>query len=363
MLVVSDIAADIAPDAEPSVSSIHTMPEDEESRVDADQPSDPDEPYVADDSVDASSPVPRDARLVELAEFTEFDDGVVPGDESADFIRISIPEPGSGDDAAAGRGESSSDSPAVVTISTSPPPPTVDEPGEVGTAPAAPRDDTPDIGSVIPGELGFTFSSDADGVGPEHSGSADGAATGAADGDGRDSGKSAGSDSDDDVEGRARRRDQALASLRDIDDEPDADSRPLITGGPRWYRQKIRQYGPLGGLVAMAAFGLIGWLSLLIGTGRISGAIGLVFGATAAPGLLLFGAPFGASSSYPLAILLSVPIWLALGWLAGRRTARRAAPVWTDFVVNLAWLGVAVLVGVVLALMLASMNLGQSIIG
>ena len=71
---------------------------------------------------------------------------------------------------------------------------------------------------------------------------------------------------------------------------------------------RIRVLGPLLGLVPMALFGAIAWLSLRLGDGRTSGLLGLVAGVAAAPGLLFAGAPFADDSSYPMAVVASIPI-------------------------------------------------------
>jgi hypothetical protein len=137
--------------------------------------------------------------------------------------------------------------------------------------------------------------------------------------------------------------------------------RPL-TEGPRWYRTRIRVLGPLLGLLPMAVLGAASWTILQVGEGRTSGLLGLVTGVSAAPGLLVVGAPFADESSYPLAVVASAPLWLLLGFLASRRATRRVIASWRDYWRELLVLAVAVIVGAVAALVIATAVLGESLI-
>lgn len=112
----------------------------------------------------------------------------------------------------------------------------------------------------------------------------------------------------------------------------------------------------------MAVMGAIAILAGRAGTGRSSGLLELLGGVSAAPGLLVAGAPFADSSRYPLAVLASVPLWLALGFLASRRATRRAVASWRDYWRELTWLTVGVVLGAVGALIAATAILGESLI-
>ena len=136
---------------------------------------------------------------------------------------------------------------------------------------------------------------------------------------------------------------------------------PLIAG-PRWYRSRIRVLGPLVGLVPMGVLGAIGWLSLRLGEGRTSGLIGLVGGVSAAPGLLLAGAPFADDSVYPRAVVASVPLWLLLGLLASRRATRSTVASWRDYWREMLLLSVSVVIGAIVALIVAAASLTQSLV-
>jgi hypothetical protein len=116
------------------------------------------------------------------------------------------------------------------------------------------------------------------------------------------------------------------------------------------------------GLVPMALLGAMAWLALRVGDGRTSGLIGLVGGVSAAPGLLIAGAPLADDSSYPLAVLASVPLWLCLGFLASRRATVSPIAAWRDYWREMLWMTVAVVIGACAALIAATAILGESLI-
>lgn len=103
-------------------------------------------------------------------------------------------------------------------------------------------------------------------------------------------------------------------------------------------------------------------MALRVGDGKTSGLIGLVGGVSAAPGLLVAGAPFADDAMYPVAVLASVPLWLALGFLASRRATRTPIAAWSDYARELFWLTVAVVLGSCGALIAATTILGESLI-
>lgn len=112
----------------------------------------------------------------------------------------------------------------------------------------------------------------------------------------------------------------------------------------------------------MALIGGTAWLVLKLGDGRTSGLFGLGAGVTAAPGLLVAGAPFADSGNYPLAVVGSIPLWAALGALASRRATARPVATWRDYTRELAWLTIAVAVGAIAALAVAAVALGESLV-
>jgi hypothetical protein len=124
---------------------------------------------------------------------------------------------------------------------------------------------------------------------------------------------------------------------------------PLIEG-PRWYRSRIRLWGPLLGLLPPATIGLIAVAALRLSDSAWSGAVGLIGGVLAAPCLLLVGAPFGEQSLYPVAIVASGVLWLLVGLLASRRATRNPMATWPDFWRHYAWVAGGIWVGCVAAL-------------
>ena len=141
----------------------------------------------------------------------------------------------------------------------------------------------------------------------------------------------------------------------------DVSHEPLIAG-PRWYRTRLRVFGPLLGLAPMVVLGAASWLILRIGDGRTSGVLGLVTGVSAAPGLLLVGAPFADQARYPLAVIASAPLWLVLGALAGRRATRTAIASWRDYWREMVFLTLAVVLGAIGALVVATVALGEPLV-
>ena len=112
----------------------------------------------------------------------------------------------------------------------------------------------------------------------------------------------------------------------------------------------------------MALLGAASWLALRVADGRTSGLLGLVAGVSAAPGLLVVGAPFADDAQYPLAVAASIPIWLALGFLASRRATRATCASWSDYWREMTFLTVAVVLGAIAALAAATWILGESLL-
>jgi hypothetical protein len=112
----------------------------------------------------------------------------------------------------------------------------------------------------------------------------------------------------------------------------------------------------------MALFGAISALVLRAGDGRTSGLTGLVAGVSAAPGLLVAGAPLADDAQYPLAVLASAPLWLFLGFVASRRATTSPIAAWRDYWRELFWLTVAVVLGASIALIAATAILGESLL-
>lgn len=101
---------------------------------------------------------------------------------------------------------------------------------------------------------------------------------------------------------------------------------------------------------------------LQTGDGRTSGVLGLVSGVAAAPGLLVVGAPFADDARYPVAVVASAALWLVLGFLASRRATRTTIASWRDYWRELTYLTLAVILGAIGALVVATVVLGESLV-
>ena len=146
----------------------------------------------------------------------------------------------------------------------------------------------------------------------------------------------------------------------DPTDSGRAGDRPLIDG-PRWYRARIRSWGPLAGLVIPTIVGALSYASLEYSDASWSGAVGLVGGIIAAPGLLVVGAPFGDSSLYSLAITASGLLWLIVGLIASRQATRNPLATWADYWRHYLWLAGGIWVGAGIALGLATVSIGEAL--
>lgn len=142
----------------------------------------------------------------------------------------------------------------------------------------------------------------------------------------------------------------------------DVPSGAPLTEGPRWYRTRIRRWGPLVGLLVPGTVGAIAYLSLRLSDAPWSGAVGLIGGVFAAPVLLLVGAPFGERSLYPVAIVASVVLWVLVGLLASRRATRNPMATWSDYWRHFAWMCGGIWVGCGLALGIAAFAISDSLI-
>ena len=83
---------------------------------------------------------------------------------------------------------------------------------------------------------------------------------------------------------------------------------------------------------------------------------------SAAPGLLIVGAPFADDSQYPMAVLCSIPLWLLLGFVASRRATRSTVASWRDYWREMIYLTIAVILGAIAALAAATYILGESLL-
>jgi hypothetical protein len=135
-----------------------------------------------------------------------------------------------------------------------------------------------------------------------------------------------------------------------------------VPGGPRWYRTRLRTRGPI---VALAPPIIVALLSIAVTRlfdSRLSGLAGLFGTLVAAPALLFVGAPFTGASSYLVAAVASAVIWAAIGWGAARRSTRNPTAQWSEFWREYAWMAGGIAAGVVVALIAASVIIGDSLL-
>lgn len=113
--------------------------------------------------------------------------------------------------------------------------------------------------------------------------------------------------------------------------------------------------------MAPAIVGAVAYASLEYSDAAWSGAVGLLGGVAAAPGLLVVGAPFGDSSLYSIAIAASGVLWVAVGLLASRRATRNPLATWADYWRHFLWLAGGIWMGAGIALGLATIALGEAL--
>lgn len=135
-----------------------------------------------------------------------------------------------------------------------------------------------------------------------------------------------------------------------------------VPAGPRWYRSRIRRYGPPLALALPVALWVLDAAVRQFLGGRLRGWTSLVLRVCAAPGLLAVGYPFATSSERPLGLVLSVPVWLVVGYAAARVATRNPVATFRDYWRAYLWLAGAVFAGAGLALVLAGVLLGRSLV-
>jgi len=120
-------------------------------------------------------------------------------------------------------------------------------------------------------------------------------------------------------------------------------------------------FGPFLALAIPATIGLVAYASLQLSDSAWSGAVGLIGGYFAAPALLAIGAPFADRTIYPIAALASGAMWFLVGVLATRRATRNPMATWGDFWRHYSWMLLGIWVGVVLALAVATVQIGSDV--
>jgi hypothetical protein len=135
-----------------------------------------------------------------------------------------------------------------------------------------------------------------------------------------------------------------------------------VPGGMRAYRRAIRSAGPLWGLTPPALLGGLAFLLLRGSTSTVRGVGGFAAAVIAAPGLLAAGVPLSSgATTYLAAIAGSAVLWFVIGLIASRRATVSPVATWADFWKEYVWLFLAVVVGVLLALVAANLILGRAL--
>ena len=135
-----------------------------------------------------------------------------------------------------------------------------------------------------------------------------------------------------------------------------------VLEGPLWYRGRIRRLGPFVALLVPIGLWLLDVVVRAALSGRLRGWSTLVLRLSAAPGLLAVGYPFALESERPLGMLISVPIWLLVDFVAARVATRNPVAVFRDFWRAYAWLAAAVVVGAVAAIVLGGVLTNTSLV-
>jgi len=132
---------------------------------------------------------------------------------------------------------------------------------------------------------------------------------------------------------------------------------PVVPRGPLHYRRRLRRLGPLIGLAApVVAIGAAAavWRFWPCPAGARCVARAVVawgFGALALPTAVLVGLPFnGGTIRVTLVAVTSALVWLAVGFVAGRRATRVPVAAWRDWAREYLWLAVPLWLGVLVGL-------------
>lgn len=131
-----------------------------------------------------------------------------------------------------------------------------------------------------------------------------------------------------------------------------------LPDGWREHRRLVRRRGPIWALAVPSCAGLLALVSLWHNAQWWRGAAGLVLAVAAAPLLPVAGVPASSDATRVAgAIAASAVVWLALGWLAARRSTRIPGASWPEWRRDFARLALGYMVGGWAALALAGMVL------
>lgn len=150
------------------------------------------------------------------------------------------------------------------------------------------------------------------------------------------------------------------------EESPDQDSSAAgsagVAHGPQWYRRRIRWWGPLLAFVVPGVLGALAWAIRELFSGGASGWTSVLLDVWSAPGLLAVGAPLATSDERPIGIVVSVALWLLVGFAAARVATRNPVATFRDFWRANLWLTGGVFLGAVLAIVLVAGVLGRQLL-
>ncbi len=138
---------------------------------------------------------------------------------------------------------------------------------------------------------------------------------------------------------------------------------PVVPGGPRAFRYRIRRLGPLAALVPAAVLSVASYGLLHDNAATSRGIAGFAAAVLGAPALMAFGVPLASGSSkLMLGALVSAVLWLLVGLVAARRATRSPVATWRDFWREYLWLAGGIWAGVVVSLVVVELTVGRALL-
>lgn len=138
---------------------------------------------------------------------------------------------------------------------------------------------------------------------------------------------------------------------------------PVVPGGPRAFRYRIRRLGPLAALVPAAILSVASYGLLHDNAATSRGIAGFAAAVLGAPGLMAFGVPLAnGSGKVMLGALVSAVLWLLVGLVAARRATRSPVATWRNFWREYLWLAGGIWAGVVVSLVVVELTVGRALL-
>ncbi|MFM8857360.1 MAG: hypothetical protein ACKOI2_09185 [Actinomycetota bacterium] len=119
-------------------------------------------------------------------------------------------------------------------------------------------------------------------------------------------------------------------------DRPRSEEKPITNGpvpeGIEYHLRVVRTYGFLAALVPMTVAGVASMLTLWGSQSTIRGLVGFVLAVLSCPTLPIFGFPLATGGGKWLAVIVSsAAVWMAVGFVAARRSTTRAVAGWPEW--------------------------------